>query len=289
VWIEGRVLPCRTSRPNVHVAHGSVALVDGRDGVSEVLHDDRVIGPFTARPRVELGRDGRLVMSVELDRSRTEVRLGDGTIVGAFTRVRSLERCTGPRGDRLAFAYDDGDRSGFFVDGVRHDGLGYSDGPWWSPDGAHLLWAAERARGETSEAFAVLDGHERVLPTSIDWEMGSSVRVTTGSLACLFTLDRASDRYTFHVGDRSFGPFGYPTASARRVDHEVVAVSRDGSHCAFQLGEDAHAYVRLDDDVVGPLPRNTTFTLTDRELVLASLDDDASEVTIVRRSLEPVA
>lgn len=291
VWIEGRLHACSTSHPSVHVAHGAFAIVDGAivDGAAgrfHVQHGDRRLGPFAVRPWVALGVGDRIVLALPHDHTRTDVQLGDGTSVGHFTRVRSLKRCTGPRGDRLVFAYDRGNHAGMFVDGQHHEGLGYSDGPWWSGDGAHLFWAAERARGDASEALGVLDGHEQIYPWAIHWELGASVRVTPRGEVCVFTLDRSCDAHGIHVGHRSFAPLDYPLKSARREDHEIVAFSLDGAHFAFLRVEEEQVCLQHDATVSGPLPRDTTFSMTDDgDVVVASLDEDASEVTLLHRSL----
>ncbi|MBX7192712.1 MAG: hypothetical protein K1X94_11670 [Sandaracinaceae bacterium] len=311
-WREASESLACSPRPAIHVAHGAVAIVDGPPGAFVVHHlvegeVPALYGPFAMCPRVALGADGSLVLAIVHTRSDTEIRLvtspkllstreagpspretrlGDGTTIARVSAVRSLDRATGPSGRRLAFAYDQGGFAGFYADGVRREGLGYSDGPWWSDDGAHLLWAAERARDDgTSEAFAVLDGAEHVLPHAIDWEQGSSVRVTARAEVCLFGLDRAHDTHWVHLGAKSFGPFSSALEDgARRERYERVAFSADGARVAFQRAEGEHAWVHLDDEVLGPLPRPCVHTLlADGTLVVASLAR-SGELTVLRRA-----
>lgn len=285
VWIDGIAHACTTERPSVHVAHGAFALVDGTSVQHVWQGERRTLGPFARRPAVALAAGGRLVLAIVHDRDDTEVRWADGTPITRARQLRTLDGATGPRGDRLAFAYDRSALAGFYADGVHHDGFGYTEGPWWSAQGtSHLLWGGER--GSSSEAFSVLDGRATDHPHALDWELGSSVRVTPRGEACVFGLDREHDAHWVHIGSRSYGPF--PTAlepSARHEHHELVAFSADGAHHVFHRGEADCAMVHVDDGVIGPLPRPTTFTLTPAgRLVIASLEPSGT-VVVDRRLL----
>ncbi|GEM_PF-5023251 len=275
LWVAGRMLgPFELVWSVLLADDGSLGVCCLDGGGHVVLHGERRYGPFARRPGLALGAGGRLAIEHEVE-EETQVELGDGQVVGRFGRVRSLESCFSPDGRRLAFAYDQGDFAGFYLDGERRERWGYTDGPWWSSDGTHVAWGADAESG-----LLVVDGVEQALPRCIDWESGSSFRFAPGGEFC-FTLDAAGEQ-VLRIGSREFGPFALAD-SARVATHEKVAFSADGAHFAFMYAEqDGATYVRRSSRVFGPYGRRTSFTLSpEGTLFVATLDEPSLEASLV--------
>ncbi len=275
LWLAGRMLGPFELVWSVQLADDCALGVCYQDGDGHhVLHGERRYGPFAQRPGFALGAGGRLAIEHEVD-GETQVELGDGQVVGRFGRLRSLDSSFSPDGRRLAFAYDQGDFAGFYLDGVRRECWGYTDGPWWSPDGAHVAWGADAESG-----LLVVDGVEQLLPRRIDWESGSSFRFAAGGEFC-FTLD-AEGEQVLRIGQREFGPFALGD-SARRATHEKVAFSADGAQFAFMYSEQGGAtYVRRSSRVFGPYGRRTSFTLSpEGTLFVATLDESSLRASLI--------
>lgn len=251
---------------------GTLAVGLQEGGADFVLHGERRYGPFQGRVDYELGAGGRLAIERSLE-SGVEVALGDGREVGRFTRVRSLRSCFSPDGRRLGFAYDHGEHSGFFLDGERRENLGYTDGPWWSPDGGHVAWGADTERG-----LLVVDGAEQELPLRLDWELGSSFRFAPSGEFCFMLA--ADGEQVLRIGPREFGPFELGE-SARQARDERVAFSADGAHFAFLYQDRGGTFVRHDARLHGPYGSRTTFTLSPAgTLYVATFDEGSLTVTL---------
>jgi hypothetical protein len=270
LWIEGNTLGPFGVVWSVELAEDGVLGVSFQQGDAHFLvHGDRRYGPFERRPNFALGVGGRLAIERTVE-DQVQVELGDGQVVGRFSGLRSLERCFSPDGRRLGFAYDQDDLCGFFLDGERREGLGYTDGPWWSPDGVHVAWGAESESG-----LLVVDRHEEALARRIDWESGASFRFAPSGDFC-FTLD-ADGEQVLRIGQREFGPFALGD-SARRAIYEKVAFSADGAHFAFLYEEQSATYVRHDERVLGPFGGRTSFTLSPAGICTVATLDEASLV-----------
>jgi hypothetical protein len=267
LWIGGKPLGPFAALWFVEIAADGVCGLSYEEaGAHFILHQERRYGPFAKRPGFALGPGGRLAIEHAHD-DEVAVELADGREVGRFTRVRSLDNCFSPDGSRLAFAYDHGDFAGFYLDGERREKLGYTDGPWWSPDGRHVAWGADVTGG-----LLVIDAVDEALPARIDWESAGSFRFAPNGDFC-FTL-AVDGRQLLRIGQQEFGPFSLEDSA--RQDEKVV-FSADGAHFAFRY-EDGETFVRHDARVLGPYDNQSSYTLSpEGTLYLATLDT-ASQV-----------
>jgi hypothetical protein len=95
------------------------------DKETEILRCSRVsVEVCASRVILECGRDPTTVLL-------------DGKVLAEVETVRSIRNALGPGGKRVGFAFDQASFAGFYLDGKRSDGFGYTDGPWWSDDGTH--------------------------------------------------------------------------------------------------------------------------------------------------------
>ncbi len=196
--------------------------------------------------RVEMTRDGSKVVASWMEGPTRHVvvngrPLGHGDTVeldrrgwekvGSFDLVTTIKGFS-PDGRRFGFGFEEGKRHGFWIDGVRHDGFLYTDGPYWSADGRHVAWGARTSNGPSC---VFVDGVMHPLEAEIVWEEGSEFTFAPDGRFCLVLLDRKRDVNLIRVGGASY-EVGRPRYGGRAEPGSppCVIFSRDGSR--FALG-----------------------------------------------------
>lgn len=256
---------------------GTFAFGFKRGSAFFIRQGDSTLGPFRSKPRFAVGSGGRSAVYLEVD-GDARLELDGELVLQLQGHVVRVDGGFSPDGSRFGVAYQDRGFAGFYLDGVRRDQLGYADGPWWSPDSAHVAWCADDDRG-----LLVVDGVETALGARVDFEEGSSFRFAPDGRFCLVLSDEASGEQLLRVGGSQFGPF-FLESSARRSAYEKIAFSADGAQLAFRYRDaTGKSFVHRGDERFGPLDSRSSYTLTaDGTLCIAAFDPQALEVRVER-------
>jgi hypothetical protein len=244
-WIEGRetgpyeglvygVKPKKRGPPRIRRLADGRPVVLGGAGTHFALH----VGKETeilrcSRANVEVCG---LRVIIECGRDPTTVLL-DGKVLAEVETVRSIRSALGPGAKRVGFAFDQASFAGFYLDGKRFDGFGYTDGPWWSDDGAHVAWG----QGDEEPAFVVDDeGHPQ--PHRIDWGRGDDFGFGPDGRFHAVLMDEERGAPVVVAGKERHGPFEALLGSG--AHKKSILTSRDGELAFAYRAGDGDVFLR---------------------------------------------
>jgi hypothetical protein len=233
--------------------------------------NDREIGPFFGEtPRAALSVGGEHLAIAHGERGARIVEL-DGTSLGTFGNLVALAGSSfSPDGKRLSFGYfkdlgiGKGGEHGFFLDGARHDGFAYADGPVWSNDSRRVAWGI----AEDWQHFGTfIDGKIERVDIEIDWETADHFLFSPDGRFCFSLNDREHDQVIVRLGKKSLkvGQLEAPSHTSA-----CALFSRDGSVFAVggDFGKTGHS-VQWTGGRVGPFDLLDYALTPDGDLVLA--------------------
>jgi hypothetical protein len=284
VWIDGRESgpfegfpygpPTRRKRaaPRIRLlADGRPVVLSGA-GKHFALHvgdEEQLLRYDTANVAVA----GSTIL-LECGREPTSV-IRDGALLVEVDTVRTIRNAIAPGGGRVGFAFNHDSFAGFYLEGERSEGFGYTDGPWWSDDGAHIAWG----RGEEEPTF-VVDGEPYPQPHAIDWEQGTDFGFGSDGRFHAILHDPDADQRFLSAGTELHGPFDKLITS--HASRAAILTSKSGEP-AFVRRTGEEIVLRARDREQGPLKPGpyVDWTLNARdEIILACASGEGREVRV---------
>jgi hypothetical protein len=284
VWIDGREsgpfegFPYGPPQHRKRAAPRFGRLADGRPvvlcgaGKHFALHvgeEEQLLRHDTANVAV-----GGSTILLECGRDPTSV-IRDGVVLATVDTVRTIRNTIAPGGGHVGFAFDHDSFAGFYLEGERSEGFGYTDGPWWSDDGAHVAWG----RGEEEPTF-VVDGEPHAQPHAIDWEQGGDFGFGPDGRFHAVLRDPDADQRFLSADKELHGPFDELITS--RASRAAISTSENGE-LAFVRRTGDELVLRARGRERGPLVRGRYFdwTLNGRdEIVVACASGEGREVRV---------